>query len=209
MLQVVTLPVGPLQSNCYIVYSQDAMEAIVVDPGEDAAKIIEVIADYKIKPTLIINTHGHGDHIGANGVIKNEYKIPLAIHPGDAPMLTDPFENLSAYMGMNITSPPADILLQDGDIRRCADNEIQVLHTPGHSPGGISLYADGFVITGDALFRLSVGRTDLPGTSHERLVQGIREKLFTLPDDTVVYPGHGPSTTIEFERRNNPFLQNA
>lgn len=206
MLQIITLPVGSLQANCYLMIDLDSKQTLIIDPGDDAEKIHEVIRDFVLKPVMIVNTHGHGDHIGANGEMKRRYEIPIAIHEDDAVMLTSAEANLSLFLGLNILSPPADIFYKDGDVQDFADNKIQILHTPGHSPGGISLYIDGNAITGDALFRHSIGRTDFPGASHEQLIQGIQEKLFTLPEETKVYPGHGPSTTIGEEKRNNPFL---
>jgi len=206
-IQIVTIPVGPLQANCYLVYSPESREALVVDPGDEGETILREIQRLRLEPVMIINTHGHGDHIGANGFIQERFHIPLAIHAGDAPMLTDPAANLSALMGRPIVSPPADRILKDDDTIPFAGGAVEVLPTPGHSPGGISLRSGSHLLTGDALFKGSIGRTDLPGASLEQLLEGIRRHILPLPDDVIVYPGHGPSTTVGEERRTNPFLQ--
>ena len=207
MIEIITLAVGPLQANCHIIYCTDSGEAVVVDPGAEGERIAETLRERNMKPTLILNTHGHGDHIAANGTIKEKFKIPLAIHREEAHFLTDPSANYSRYWGVDILSPPADILFGEGDRFEVGSNIITALHTPGHSPGGSSFLIENLMLTGDALFKMSVGRTDLPDASHKRLIQGIREKILTLPDATRVYPGHGPRTTVGEERRNNPFLQ--
>ncbi len=206
MIEIMGMPVGPLQSNCYLILCTKTQQCVIVDPGEEPDAIVNMVNMNKAEPVLIINTHGHGDHIGANRAIKERYDIPLAIHEDDARMLTDPQFNMSALLGFNITSPPADILLKDGDRQEFADTSIEILHTPGHSPGGISLLIENHLLSGDALFNSSIGRSDIPGASHEQLIRGIKEKLMALPDDTIVYPGHGPTTTIGEERQNNPFL---
>ncbi len=209
MLKIESIIVGPLQSNCFILMCPETREAVIIDPGDEADKIINTIQTLNAEPVSIINTHGHGDHIGANGKIKERYDIPLAIHEGDAPMLTDPNANFSAFLGVPIISPKADRLLNDGDELDWANRKIKVLHTPGHSPGGISLFVENHLFSGDALFKMTIGRTDIPGASHEVLLKGIREKILTLDDETLIYPGHGPMTTVGEERRNNPFLLNS
>lgn len=206
MLEVKMLVVGPLEANCFLIYSQDTKETVVVDPGADPQKIQQEIADNGLKPILIVNTHGHVDHIAANGAIKKIYQIPIAIHSADAHMLEDPNANLSNAIASETISPPADRLLQDGDSIPIGNEEIRVVHTPGHSPGGISLLFAGTVLPGDVLFKASVGRTDLPGSDFAALMNSIQAKLETLGDETVVYPGHGPKTTIGEEKRTNPFL---
>lgn len=208
MLKIEQITVGPLQSNCYIVMCPDTHQAVVVDPGGEADKILETIRELGAKPVMILNTHGHGDHIEANDTIKQTFDIPLAIHEGDAHMLTDPNSNFSAYLGAPITSPVADRILRDGDEVDFAGRKIKVLHTPGHSPGGISLLIENHLFSGDALFKMTVGRTDFPGASHEVLIKGIKEKILSLDDEILVYPGHGPITTVGEERRNNPYLVN-
>ncbi|HOL95799.1 MAG TPA: MBL fold metallo-hydrolase [bacterium] len=206
-IRVDILPVGPLQSNCYLIYCSENRKALVVDPGDEGERILRAIQQLRLVPVMIINTHGHGDHIGANGFIKERFQIPIAIHAGDAPLLTDPAANLSAWMGLPIVSPPADQILRDGAAIPFEGNMVEVFHTPGHSPGGITLRIGHHLLTGDALFKGSIGRTDLPGSSQAQLLEGIRRHILSLPDDVIIYPGHGPSTTVGEERRYNPFLQ--
>lgn len=207
MIEVVGMSVGELQSNCYLILHNEQKHCVIVDPGADPQFIIKKIDETGCKPVLLINTHGHVDHIGGNKVIKEHYQIPLAIHTSDAQMLVDPEANLSSFIQLAVTSPPADILLNDGDTLDFADTKIEVRHTPGHSPGGISLLIENHLITGDALFLGTIGRTDLPGCSHETLIEAIKSKILSLPDDVIVYPGHGPTTTVGEERQNNPYLQ--
>lgn len=207
-LIVERLVVGPLQTNCYIVGDELSGEGIVIDPGGDGDAIMEAVKRLKLKIKLIVNTHGHFDHIMANRDIVDATDAPLAIHPDDAAMLTNPLRSFSFFVGTLRPSPPATVSLTDGSEVEVGSIRLQVLHTPGHSPGGTSLWCpEGKVVfSGDALFQMGIGRTDFPGGSMRILLQSIREKLFALPDDTVVYSGHGPETTIGFERRHNPFL---
>ncbi len=202
------LVVGPIEANCYLIGCPDTLEAAVIDPGGDPPKIIEAIKANKLKVKYIINTHGHIDHIEANGKVQEATGAQILIHKNDAPMLTSPRLNLSTFVGGNIASPAADWELQEGDeIKIGQQITLQVIHTPGHSPGSICLQCTGdILISGDTLFAGSIGRTDFPGGSYEQLIEGVREKLFVLPDAVVVYPGHGPSTTIGFEKKSNPFF---
>jgi glyoxylase-like metal-dependent hydrolase (beta-lactamase superfamily II) len=197
--------VGALETNCYLVYCETTRECAVVDPGADHEKIFLAIAEDELKPVVLVNTHGHVDHIGANRDVKEHFETPIAIHAADGPMLGKVQQlELSLFLGAK-DSPAADRLLKDGDtIKFGPASALRVLHTPGHSPGSISLLGDGFVLSGDTLFNEGVGRTDLPGGSRPQLVKSIREKLMTLPDETLVFPGHGPHTTIGHERENNP-----
>jgi hydroxyacylglutathione hydrolase len=197
--------VGALETNCYLVYCETTRECAVVDPGADHEQIFLAIAEDELKPVVLVNTHGHLDHIGANRDVKEHFGTPIAIHAADGPMLGKIQQlELSLFLGAK-DSPAADRLLKDGDtIKFGAASALRVLHTPGHSPGSISLLGDGFVLSGDTLFNEGVGRTDLPGGSRPQLVKSIREKLMTLPDETLVFPGHGPHTTIGHERENNP-----
>lgn len=203
-----TLVVGPLQANCYIVGDEATSEALVIDPGGDADKILDVVAKLGATVKMIVNTHGHVDHILANGRIKEATNAPIAIHAADAGMLTNPLAAFSFLLGVLKPSPPANVMLYEGDVLDAGDVHLHVIHTPGHSRGGICLYEEkeGVVFTGDTLFQGGIGRTDFPGGSHQTLLDSIRTKLLTLPDETVVYPGHGPATTIGQERRYNPFL---
>jgi len=206
MLYVTGFPVGMLQANCYILYDSDSGDAAIIDPGDEGDRIVQTVKNLNVHPNILINTHGHGDHIGANRFVKEAFSIPLAIHRGDASMLTDAEENLSAKFDVTILSPPADILLDDGCEIDFAGRKIRTLHTPGHSPGGCCLHVENHLFTGDALFKMTIGRTDVPGGSHEQLMRGIFEKILALPDDTILYPGHGPLSTVGEERRNNYYI---
>jgi len=198
--------VGALETNCYLVYCEETKECAVVDPGAEPERIFPEVAEDALKPIAIINTHGHIDHTGANRDIKDHYGAPLYIHAGDNAMLGKIQQlELSLFLGAK-DSPPADHFMNDGDEIKIGNCSLRVLHTPGHSPGSVSLLGDGFLMSGDTLFMEGVGRTDLPGGSQKQLEESIREKIMTLPDDTVVLPGHGPQTTVGQERVNNPFL---
>ena len=204
-MKIKSLVVGPVAANCYIL-SDATGEGAVIDPGGDAAAILDYIKQEKIKVKVILNTHGHSDHIAANDEVRDATGAPLYIHPADMNMLIDPRANLSVFMGEVVTSRPAEYRLEEGDTVRFGTSELKVLHTPGHSPGGVCLIGDSVVFSGDTLFAESVGRTDFPGGSTEQLIQEIKEKLMPLPDDTLVYPGHGPATTIGWERQYNPYI---
>ncbi len=210
-MKILCLPVGPLQANCYLVADNDG-RAGVIDPGGDPDKIISAIEREGWVPEAVINTHNHIDHVAANRKIMEHYRIPLLIHRADAPGLRDPNLNLSALGFGRLDSPPPDRELDDGDEISLGSLRLQVLATPGHSPGSISLLCPagngpGVVFTGDTLFAGSVGRTDFPGGSLDRLVSSIRDRLLILPDDTVVLPGHGERSTIGEEKRGNFFLE--
>lgn len=201
-----TLVVGPLETNCYLVYCQDSLECAVVDPGAEADRIFIMIARRDLKPALILNTHGHIDHIGANKEIKEKFTIPLYIHSADSPMLENVHQSEMALFLGAIDSPPPDNLLNDGDKITIGKSFLRVIHTPGHSPGSVSFLGDGFLISGDTLFFGGVGRTDLPGGSWKDMESSIKNKILTMPDDMVVLPGHGPATTVGQEKRANPFI---
>ncbi len=198
--------VGGLETNCYLVFCPGTRACVVIDPGADPEKIIPVIAEEELHPILLINTHGHLDHIGANRDIKEKFNVPLLIHALDKDLLGR-MQNLELSLFLGATdSPPADRLIQDGDEIAVGKGTLRVLHTPGHTPGSVGLLGDGFLLSGDTLFFEGVGRTDLPGGNARHLERSIREKIMTLPDDIVVLPGHGPLTTIGQERQNNAFL---
>ncbi|HZK18843.1 MAG TPA: MBL fold metallo-hydrolase [Clostridia bacterium] len=201
------LPVGMMEANCIIVGCKKTLEAAIIDPGEEAGRILNTVEDLKFKVGSIILTHAHIDHIAALKDVQEATDAKVLVHKGDAEMLSNPGINLSMFMGGSI-SGDADHLLEDGDLIHIGELELEVLHTPGHTPGGICLYlgAHNVVITGDTLFAGSVGRSDFPGGNHGQLINSIKEKLLVLPDTTKVYPGHGPSSTIAFEKKNNPFL---
>ena len=201
--------VGFLETNCYIVGCERTKKAFIVDPGAESSRIIEEIKKEHLNPIYIINTHGHGDHIGANKNIKQEFgDLKILIHANDKDMLTDASKNLSADFAMNYVSPPADLVLNGGEIIEVGNLKLEILFTPGHTPGGISIFIkkEKTVFTGDALFAGSVGRTDLSLSSGVDLIKAIKEKLMILDSDVVVYPGHGSDSTIGYERENNPFL---
>jgi len=199
--------VGELMVNAYIVAWKETLDAIIIDPGGEAERILDRIKELNLNINSIINTHGHGDHIGGNAEMVETLRKPLMIGRYDAEMLTDSMKNMSAPFGMPATSPPADKLLNEGEVIEIGEGKLDIFHTPGHSPGSIILAGDGFAIVGDLLFAGSIGRTDFPGGSFEMLVKMIREKVFPLGDDCLVLPGHGPETTVAEEKRSNPFLQ--
>ena len=209
-LQLQTVVSLPFEENTYIVWQSGRREAVVFDPGLQPELILDVLREQGLDVAAIINTHGHGDHIGGNAVLKETFpQAPIIIGSGDAVMLSDADANLSAPLGFPVTSPPADRTVAEGDRVEVAGLAFDVLDIPGHSPGHVVFVHRSspiLVFGGDVLFRGSIGRSDFPGGSHELLLRGIREKLFTLPDDTVVYPGHGPVTKVGYEKRTNPFL---
>ncbi|NLU49314.1 MAG: MBL fold metallo-hydrolase [Syntrophomonadaceae bacterium] len=201
------LEVGAIAANCYVIGCEETLEGVVIDPGGSAQAILRVIKDLNLNIKYIINTHGHIDHIGANRQIKEATGAKILIHEDDAKMLTNPASNFSMFMGRNITSPGADEFLRDGDIIKIGNTvELEVIHTPGHSRGGVCLKTDNMIFAGDTLFAGSIGRTDFPGGSYKTLIESIKEKILCYDDDVVVYPGHGPATTVGFERKHNPFL---
>ena len=203
MLKIFT--VGPMEANCYILYNPDKKEGLIIDPGAEGARLIKFIEQEKICINYIINTHGHPDHIGANCQIKEYTNAPILIHEYDAPMLTRSGSVLSLIFPLESSSPAADTFVKDGDLIECAEMKLKVLHTPGHTPGGISLLLDDAIFTGDTLFSGSVGRFDLPGGSEEVLLNSIK-KILSLDENLIIYPGHGPSTTVSEELRSNPFI---
>jgi glyoxylase-like metal-dependent hydrolase (beta-lactamase superfamily II) len=198
--------VGPLQSNSYLLADEVTREAALFDPGMESEPVADILARERLTVTAIVNTHGHFDHVFGNAYFKAKTGAPLLMHRADLDLVKR-LEEQSLYFGFRATpSPPPDRFLEEGDEVRVGGIRLRVRHTPGHSPGGICLVTDGTAFVGDTLFAGSIGRTDLPGGSAETLLTSIREKLLTLPDDTVIYPGHGPATTIGHERRHNPFL---
>lgn len=205
MLNLKKIVVGVIANNCYIVSDQEN-NAFVVDPGGDAEDIIKECQGLNIH--YIVNTHGHLDHIGANTELKNAFpNAKIVIHKDDEEMLYDPNLNLSTLMGKKVTSVKADIVVNDGDVLQFGKKKIEIMHTPGHTRGGIILRIDDFVFSGDTIFAGSVGRTDFPGGDMKTLVNSIKSKVLNLPDNSTIYPGHGPETTVKEERESNPFLQ--
>lgn len=191
-----------MAANCYIVADPSLGDACLIDPGGEPGRIKDFLKKKGYSVKFIINTHGHGDHILGNGY----FGAPVYIHKLDADFLTDPDKNLSGIFGFLFKSPKASKLLEDGDKILLGGLELEVMHTPGHTPGGISIKLDGVVFTGDTLFAGGIGRTDLAGGDEDILLSSIRKKLFALDDKVTVYPGHGPESTIGEEKKSNPFF---
>ncbi|MGR6836205.1 MBL fold metallo-hydrolase [Syntrophomonas erecta] len=201
------LEISTMGVNCYIVGCEETKEVAVIDPGGNPRGIVRVLEEEGYKAVCIINTHGHIDHIGGNQGVKDATGAKILIHEADAKMLTNSVSNFSFLMGSKVTSPPADQFIKDGDIIKIGNTvELEVIHTPGHSPGGVCLKTGNTIFVGDTLFQMSIGRTDFPGGSYRELINSIKEKLLCYDDEVICYPGHGPATTIGFERENNPFL---
>ncbi len=199
--------VGSLETNCYLIYCEETLECAVMDPGAEPEKIIRTIGEKNLKPVVLINTHGHVDHVGANKDIKDKYDIPLLIHSADAPMLKSFLQSgLGFFLGAK-ASPSPDQLLEEGDKVKIGSCSLKTIHTPGHSPGGLSFIHKNLLFSGDTLFCRGVGRTDLPGGSWETMMDSIKNKILTLSDETIVLPGHGPHTTVGQERNMNPFIR--
>lgn len=206
ILNIKAMTVGPIQANCYIIGCEDTLEAAVIDPGAEADRILLSLAESKLKLKFIINTHGHFDHVGANKSLKDATRAQILIHPLDAPMLNQLSDAAASWGLATENSPPPDKTLEEDDTVSFGNITLKTIHTPGHTPGGISLHTDGYVFVGDTLFAGSVGRTDFPGGDFGTLVSSIKNKLFVLGDDVTVFPGHMGTTTIGQERRYNPFV---
>jgi hydroxyacylglutathione hydrolase len=198
--------VGELEVNCYILANQGSSEAVIIDPGDEKDKIVKVMARHSLRPVAIINTHGHIDHIGCD----DDFGAAIYCHERDAALLKDSRLNLSGFLSTPFSVKSEINQLKDGQVIGLAGIEFKIIHTPGHSPGGICLLvkdgAKDLLFSGDSLFRSSIGRTDFAGADGDALISSIKEKLFVLPDKTVVYPGHGPATTIGHEKKHNQFL---
>lgn len=206
-MELVSISVGMLATNCYIVACSRTREGLVIDPGDEAPIILEAIEKRSITVKMIVLTHAHFDHTGAAAALREATGAPIAIHADEADLLARP---RPLFHGMRAPAPiAADRILKTGETLEVGDLHIRVLATPGHSPGGISLYLEQerLICTGDALFCEGIGRTDFPGSSGVTLSASIRTQLYTLPVETVVYPGHGPQTTIGWERQHNPFVR--
>lgn len=208
-LRVETFSLGPLENNTYLVWDPASKEAVLVDPTMDSERLAPRIRELGLRLTAVLNTHGHFDHLAGNAFFASEFGCPVLIHEDEQPLLKEmPF--YASLFGFTVDpSPQPSRLLRHGDLVHVGTSSLRVLHTPGHSPGGACFVGNGFVLSGDTLFAQSVGRTDLPGGSHETLVESIRRELFQLPDKTEVLPGHGPPTLIGFEKRHNPFAGGA
>ena len=205
-MQYELIIVGALETNCYLAYCPETMACAVIDPGAEPEKIFPEITRLKLKPALILNTHGHFDHTGANRDVKERFDVPLLIHAKDGPMLGSFGELELGFLTGARDSPPADRFIEDSEEIAIGNSRLRVLHTPGHSPGSVSFLSDGFLFSGDTLFWGGVGRTDLPGGSWKELESSIRSKIMTLPEDLIVLPGHGPHTTVGQEKNLNPFI---
>jgi len=210
-MKIDRLILGAYETNCYVLRNSDASkDCLVIDPGLRAEELIAFLGEHTLNPTAIALTHGHADHIAGVTLLRTSFpRVKVYIHKLDADMLTQPERNLSVLAGERIRSDPADMLVEEQSVVEQADVRLEVLHTPGHTPGGICLYArdEGVVFTNDTLFAESIGRADFPGGNMSELLQSIRQKLLALPDHTKVYPGHGPITTIAQEKAHNPFLK--
>jgi glyoxylase-like metal-dependent hydrolase (beta-lactamase superfamily II) len=201
------LTVGPIQANCFIVGCEDTLKAAVIDPGDEADRILIALSESNLKAEYIINTHGHFDHVGANNRVKEVTGASIVIHSLDAMLLSHVSSSASAWGVTVANSPEPDKKVEHGDTISVGNIVLNVIHTPGHTPGGISLYTEDAVFSGDTLFAGSIGRTDFPGGDHQTLISSIQDRLFMLPDNTKVYPGHMTSTSIGTEKRTNPFVR--
>jgi hydroxyacylglutathione hydrolase len=200
------LAVGPIMANCFIVGCEETKEAVVIDPGDEPDKILLTLADLKLKVKYILNTHGHFDHVSANKKMKSATGADILIHSLDAPMLNQLSASAAAWGLSADDSPPPDQTLEEGDTVSFGRITFEVIHTPGHTPGGISFSTDGHVFVGDTLFAGSIGRTDFAGGDYDTLIASIKNKLFLLGDDVRVFSGHGPETSIGTEKQYNPFV---
>jgi glyoxylase-like metal-dependent hydrolase (beta-lactamase superfamily II) len=210
-VQILTIESQPFAENSYLVWNDGSTEAFVIDPGFEPELIREALDDRGLTLSAIVCTHGHCDHIAGNAALKQAYPdVPIIIGAGDANMLTDELANMGALFGLSVTSPPADRTVNEGETLTVAGVSMDVFHIPGHSPGHVVYVLRDtkptLVLGGDVLFRGGVGRTDFPGGSFEQLRSNIQRVLWKLPDNTVVYPGHGPTTTTGHEKRTNQFL---
>lgn len=202
------LTMGPFMVNCYVVGEPETMDAVIIDAGDDADRIIKTVDSLGLKPVCLANTHAHVDHVGAVKAVMEHYGVGFHLHKAEEPVLSE-LQLQSEYFVVEFSGvPEVTAFLENDATLKAGKIEMEIIHTPGHSPGGVCLYmpTENILICGDTLFAGSIGRTDLPGGSYKKLIKSIREKLLILPDDTVVYTGHGPETTIGREKLSNPFL---
>lgn len=201
------LVVSPIQENCYIVGDESTMAGVVIDPGDEADRIVATVRRLGLTVEKIVNTHGHVDHIAAAEIVKKALGARLYLHPGDEMYLPNIVETAAMFGLSDASTPVVDEFLSDGDVVEVGSLQIQVTHAPGHTPGHCVLRIDGDVFCGDLIFSGSIGRTDLPGGDYQTIIESLERTVLTLPDETRLHPGHGPSTTVAVERRFNPFLQ--
>lgn len=205
-LRVYMMEVGPLAVNAYLVEHTGTRKAVVIDPGGDGEAIFGEIARLGLTVTKILLTHGHFDHVGAVSLLREKTRAPVHLHPADLSRMTGASRQ-GMLFGLSVPDPPApDVLCEEGDVVRLEEQEFLVVHTPGHTPGCVSFLVGKMAFVGDLIFAGSIGRTDLPGGNHEQLIESVRKKIFPLPDDTVLFPGHGPATTVGEEKQSNPFF---
>ncbi len=205
---VQAIEVTEFMTNCFIVGDDETKEALIIDPGGDGPRVIKEIEKLGVKIVGIVNTHAHIDHIGANSLMKETFGVDIMMHKEEIPVL-ESASKIGRLFGLKIEQPPQpDSLLNEGDVIKFGKSHLKVLHTPGHSPGGISLVSDDgkYCFAGDTLFAGSIGRTDLPGGDYNTLISSIKTKIIPLGNHVKVFPGHGPSTTVEAESKYNPFL---
>ncbi len=206
-MKLITLVVGPLEENCYIAYDEDSLEAMIIDPGSEADRIASTIDEKGLVPKCIINTHAHWDHIGAVKALKERYNIPFYLHEDDAEWLEEPLASIfgkSAAEGLTV-----ERWLKHGDEFRLGLRPVRIIHTPGHTKGGCVVWFmnDDIALTGDTLFKGTVGRTDFPGGSYPEILKSLQERLVPLGDECEVYPGHGPKSVMSWERAHNPYMR--
>ena len=207
ILIIERIPAGVYAANCYVVSSEETRKGVIVDPGGSVDKISRYLEENEIEPVMILLTHAHGDHIMGVPELKQFYPVKVGIHKGDLEMLANASINLSSQMTGPTVGIEPDFTFEDGDVLTAGDLKVEVIHTPGHSLGGVCFVIENYVITGDTLFAGSIGRTDLTGGDYDTLIDSIAQKLLTRSDDLIVLPGHGPGSTIGKERFGNPFLR--
>jgi glyoxylase-like metal-dependent hydrolase (beta-lactamase superfamily II) len=210
-MKINTFILGEFQTNCYCLrHSESETDCLLIDTGLGVESLIGFLKQNNLNPLLVVFTHGHADHIAGITIIRQNFpEVKAVIHAGDTKTFSSPVKNLSIATGQVFTAEPAEIIIEKEGTAEFAGFKFDVLHTPGHTPGGICLYSaeDKLIFVGDTLFASSVGRTDFPGGDFDLMIQGIKTKLLNLPEDTTVYTGHGPATTIGAEKASNPFLQ--